>query len=114
MTLVDARQSLADALNTVDGVTGYRYRPRAIKPGDAWPILPSLELEQSQVWRPTFRVLVALSNDERTAAEWVDTHFEPIVLALRGPAWPESAELIVIETEAGDRVVLDISLKSDP
>lgn len=114
MSLADQRQLLADTLSTVTDVTGYVTRPTLLRTGDAWPILPSLDLEHGLIWRPTWRVLVVLPSDEAKAVEWVDTHFAAIVAALRGPAFPTTADLGAFRTEAGDVFLLDITLQTDP
>jgi hypothetical protein len=90
MSIVNDRQEIAAALDTVDGVKGYVYRPKAPKPGDAWPTLPNYDLQDGLVWRPTWTVIVVLPADERSAAMWMDEHFGPLVTALRVPAFPES------------------------
>ncbi|GIF71906.1 hypothetical protein [Asanoa siamensis] len=114
MTMANDRETLKATLDGVDGVKGYAYRPRAVKPGDAWPILRSVELVDGLAWQPTWGAIVALSPDERTAAEWVDTHFEELVLALRGPGFPDGAEMALMGTEGGPLFILDITLTTDP
>ena len=113
MSFVNDRTEIAAALETVDGVKGYDYRPRAPKTGDAWPTLPTLDLQAGLVWRPTWTVHVVLPSDERAAAKWMDAHFLAIVTALRVPAFPESATPAVMETSAGDLLILEITMRSE-
>lgn len=107
------RTEIVTALNTVSGVKAYVNRPTALKPGDAWPLLPSLDLQDGLCWRPTWTVLVVLPQDEQAAAEWLDSHFEAIVTALRVPAFAESAEPIDFQTSGGSMLVLAITLRSE-
>lgn len=113
MSIVNDRTEIAAALDTVDGVRGYKYRPMVPREGDAWPTLPTYDLEQGLVWRPTWTVTVVLPSDEQAASEWMDAKFEAIALALRGPGFPESAAPAVMETDAGDLLVLEITLRSE-
>lgn len=113
MSWANDRQEIADALDTVDGVKGYPHRPKVLKPGDAWPLLPDLELQGGLVWRPTWTVIVILPADEKQAAVWMDSHFTPIVTALRVPAFPESAAVGVLESSGGDLLILEITMRSE-
>ena len=113
MSLNTDREVLAGVLSGVAGVKGYEYRPPAPQPGDAWPTLPSLTLEQGLVWRPTWTVNVVLPSDERDAALWIDAHFIALVTALRsGNGWPEAAEPALMETNLGNLLILEITLRS--
>lgn len=113
MSILNDRAEIAAALDGVTGVKGYVKRPKAPKPGDAWPLLPDYELQDGLVWRPTWRVIVVLPADESAAAEWMDEHFGPIVAALRVPAFPESAAPGVWQTSAGDLLILEITMRSE-
>lgn len=113
MSWENDRTEIVAALNTVTGVKGYVNRPTALKPGDAWPLLPSLDLQDGLVWRPTWTVLVVLPQDEGTAATWLDSHFMAIVAALRVPGFAESAEPIDYQTSGGSMLVLAITLRSE-
>lgn len=113
MSIVNDRAEIAAALESVDGVKGYVKRPKAPKPGDAWPLLPDYDLQAGLVWRPTWRVIVVLPADEAAAAEWMDDHFLPIVAALRVPAFPESAAAGVMQTSGGDLLILEITMRSE-
>jgi hypothetical protein len=112
-TIVNDRAEIAAALNTVPVLKGYTRRPRALKTGDAWPLLPDFELQHGLVWRPTWRVIVVLPEDEDAAAAWMDEHFEAIVTALREPGFPESAAAGVLQTNGGDVLILEITMRSE-
>lgn len=113
MSIVDDRAEIAAALSTVDGVKGYEYPPRNAKPGDGWALLPTWELNGGLVWQAEWSVVVLLPADDRKASEWVDEHFDAIVTALRVPGFPTNAQMSVMETEAGDRSVLEITMRSE-
>lgn len=113
MSLDTDRQAMADLLSTVPGVRGYPYRPPAPAEGDAWPTLPTLDLDRGLVWRPTWTVNVVLPSDERAASTWIDDNFLAVAAALRsGRAFPESAEPARMPTDVGDLLVLEITLRS--
>lgn len=112
-TIATDRAAIAAALSTVSGVTGYAFRPTVLKPGDAWPTLPTLDRQADIVWRPTWRVLVFLPQDEEESSNWLDAHFDAIVAALQaGPIYPETAEPALMNTGAGDMYVLQITGRS--
>lgn len=112
MNLADARAAVADTLDAVPDVQGHKYRPTTPRAGDAWPILPALELEEGLVWRPTWHVCVFLPQDERAAAVWLDTHFADLVAALRtGDLFAESADLGLITANGTDQAVLVITTR---
>lgn len=113
MSLDTDRNAIAAALSTVPGVRGYAYRPPAPREGDAYPTLPTLDLDRGLVWRPTWTVNVILPADERSASTWIDANFLAIVAALRsGNGFPESAEPALMQTPDGPLYVLEITLRS--
>lgn len=113
MSLDDDRQYLADLLNDIPGVHGMPFRSPAPREGDAWPTLPTLDLDQGLVWRPTWTIVVVLPADERRAATWMDQHLLGILAALRaGTAFPTSAEPALMATSAGEMYVVEITLRS--
>ncbi len=113
MSLATQRAEIAAQLGAVDGVTGYAYRPKVPKPGDAWPTLPSMELQSGLVWRATWTVVVFLPQDERAASMWLDAHFDAVALALRGGStFPDSAEPGLMTTSGGDWYVLQFTIRS--
>lgn len=113
MSLTTERAAIAAKLSTVTGVTGYEHMPTVPKTGDAWPTLPSLALQDGLVWRPTWTIHVALPQDARRASEWLDGHFIDLADALRvGSTFPETAEPVVVETDAGNLLVLEITVRS--
>lgn len=113
LTLRGDRQAIATALSTVQGVRGYEYRPPTPRPGDAWPTLPSLELEHGLMWQATWTVIVFLPQEERAAAEWLDARFLEIAAALREPGLATAAQPAVMPTSGGDQYVLEITMRSE-
>lgn len=112
-SLATDRAAIAVALSTVPDVTGHEFRPKAQRPGDGWPTLPTLDRQADMIWRPTWTVVVFLPQGERQASVWLDAHFDAIVAALQaGPIWPETAEPALMPTGAGDMKVLEITGRS--
>jgi hypothetical protein len=81
MSLTGQRQEIADALSTVEGVTGFKYRPTGLNTGMAWPLLDVLT-SQRRDYEATWHVLVVLPPDEQKASEWFDDKYEAIADAL--------------------------------
>lgn len=102
MSLTGDRAELADALSAVDDVKGYKYRPRAMNTGDAWPLLEFLDNPEAGAFEATWRVAVILPTDEIKASEWFDSHHEPIADGLADFGFVERIEPGLVATEAGD------------
>lgn len=67
--MITNRQSIADALSTVDGVTGYVEMPTLVGVGDAWPDVVGLDRGPGQAFQTTWRVTVVLSQDSLEARD---------------------------------------------
>lgn len=76
------RINLATALGTVAGITGYVRRPRAIKPGDAWPQWGGSERDDGRGFIETWKILVVLPADEATADTFADAKQAALIAAL--------------------------------
>lgn len=107
------RADLAAALDTVPGIQGSEYRPAAIKTGDAWPLLSQLERGEGLAFTGTWRVLVVLSSDERTASDQTDTLVPALVDALEPVAFVDSITPVQIQTSGGELFALQIILRSE-
>lgn len=83
MSLVGKRQQIADALSTVEGVTGYPYQPTTARAGDAWPLYQGAERdEDTGMFAHNWSVGVALPQDEQAANTFIDAHLDAIDRAL--------------------------------
>lgn len=109
----EGRDSIAAALSTVDGVTGYASRPTAIAPGAAWPLLAAVEHGPGAAFSATWRVLLVLAGDERTAAEQIDAILPDTVAALSPVLYVDRAEPVNLDTEAGPMLALQITGRSE-
>jgi hypothetical protein len=107
------RAQIATALSTVSGVKGYAKRPTAVKAGDAWPILAAVTRGPGDSWGQTWRVLVLLPGSERDAVDAVDLLLPSLLGAVDGVVWVESAEPVVVATDAGDLPALQLSATSE-
>lgn len=107
------RQSIADALSTVDGVTGYPAKPKAVKPGDAWPLLDQLTHVVAGAFQTTWRVAVVLGKDIATATDQMDTLVPAVAYALQPVAFVDLARPLLIPTEAGDMFGAEIIARSE-
>lgn len=114
MSLTGDRQAIADALSTVTGVTGYPYKPTTPKPGDAWPLLRSLDREDGLMFAATWTVVVNLPQTERAASEWVDENYEAVIDGLLPVGYVEQVRPAVLTTNnSTDRYVLEITMRAE-
>lgn len=111
--MITTRQSIADALSTVAGVTGYAKRPKVTKPGDAWPLVNQLTRGPGQAFQTEWRIAVTIAADPLTAADNLDTLIPEVTQALQEVAYVDSARPIAIPTEAGDLYGAEIIARSE-
>lgn len=107
------RAQIAETLSLVDGVTGHEFRPSVIGSGDAWPLIASVNSSEGWDYQTEWRILVALSGDEQTAAEQFVSLVPQLIDALRSVVWVESAAPVTIQTSAGDVPALQLTARSD-
>lgn len=113
MSLQGQRQELVDALADVDGVKAHKYRPRALKTGDVWPLLEGMDRELGHDFAVTWRAVVILPSDEVKASEWFDAHHEPIADALADFGVVERIEPGAVATEAGDLEAMFLTVRRE-
>lgn len=113
MTFTDTRSRLATALSTVAGVSGYQYPPKTLKAGAAWPLLSTAERGPGTAFAGSWRVMVCLGGDERTATTKTDELLPLLTAALDPTAYVEQAIPVVIATNAGDMFALEITCRSE-
>lgn len=81
---MSTRQEIAEALSTVDGVTGHVDQPQTPYPGDAWPYIAVIERDEvSGQFGPTYRVQVFTAQNPRAADLWLEDNYQALVDALR-------------------------------
>lgn len=114
MSLTGDREATATAMSTVTGVTGYAYRPTTPLPGDAWPLLSALDRADGTAFYASWRVLILLPQDERTASEWIDTHHEDLVDALEASVgFVDRIEPVALSASGTDQIALQITMRSE-
>lgn len=73
MNLAQSRTQLADVLDRIAGTkTGHHYPPTALQAGDAWPVLRQIEPSTFGTCTATWDLLVALPDDDQSAADAFD------------------------------------------
>lgn len=111
MSLADDRQDIADAVSTIAGVTGHRYRPAPVMAGAAWPLLSAIQ--RSPEFEVTWMVVVALPTGERRASDWMDANHDALCDALEEFGVVERLEPGNLATEAGDMDVMIITVRKE-
>lgn len=105
------RTTIAESLSTVEGVNGYQYRPATPRPGDAWPLLGSLDRGPGLAFYVTWRVYVFLPQDERQASEWIDAKYEAVVDALEPVGFVDRIEPVKID--GSDQYAIQILMRGE-
>lgn len=113
MSFAVTRADLTAQLSTVEGVTGYAKRPKVIKPGDAWPLLGSVGNRSALAFQATWRVIVALGNDEATAIDKAEALLPELVEAIDPVAYVDGAVPFAVPTQAGELFALEITARSE-
>ena len=109
------RQSIAAAISTVDGITGYTERPTAPQAGDAWPLVRELTRppEAPSVWQTTWAIAVCIGADVGTATDQFDELIPRVVDALVAEVYVDAARPLTIQTEAGPLYGVEITARSE-
>jgi hypothetical protein len=77
------RQDIADAASTVIGVNVTPYYRQSMKPGDGCVSLLRMEQDDTRFgYMERWAVTIALSQDLKSAEEWIDTHADELIEAL--------------------------------
>jgi hypothetical protein len=112
MNLTTARQELADALSTIEGLNGTPYRPVVIKGGSAWPLLASAERE-CNTWQLNWSILICLGQDEKVASLATDAILPQLMDALDELAFITAVSPVGIDTGSGTLLGLQITAHSE-
>jgi hypothetical protein len=107
------RASIAAALSTADGVTGYATRPAILTPGAAWPRLARLERGPGNAYAAVWDVVLILGPDEVTATDQIEELLPAITDALLAVLYVESATPVNLQTDAGNILALQITGRSE-
>lgn len=116
MSITSTRDDIAAALATVGGVNGFPRRPRAPRPGDAWPLFQGSERDDDTgLWSHKFTIGVMLPQDEAAADAWIDEHFESVAQAIEqaGVGWVDQCDPANLGTETSPVYGLVINMRSD-
>lgn len=111
--MITSRQSIADALSTVDGITGYPAKPKATKVGDAWPLVNQLTRGPGNAFETEWRIAVTIGTDLGTATDKFDELIPVVTQALQQVAFVDLARPLIIPTEAGDLYGVEIIARSE-
>lgn len=107
------RQQIADALSTVDGVNGFKFRTKTMNPGDAFPLLETRLRGPARSYEATWRIIVLLPKGEQDASDWMDSHFEELADCFDEIGYVDLIEPGTLATEAGDRDVMILRLRKE-
>lgn len=93
MSTAETRVAIAEALSTVDGITGYAQKAlaKAPKPGDGWVVRRGGQRADGWAFMQTWAVVIVLQDgDEIQADRWIDAHIDALVDALEPVMFVES------------------------
>lgn len=106
------RLDIAEALSTVDGISGSEFRPSVLTAGVAWANIASHDRAEG-FFVATWNVWVVLPKDEKAASVWFDEHIEDLRAALHTVVYVERDEPALIPTDAGEIFALLITARSE-
>lgn len=95
--LTGDRVAIAAALDYMEGVTGYEFRPTTPRPGDAWPLLGALERGPASAFTVNWNVYVVLPADERAASQWIDDRVDELVGELEPVGFVDRVEPVKLD-----------------
>lgn len=107
------RQTIADALSTVDGLEGYAKRPEVLTEGVGWPLVQSLNRGPGQAFQTTWRVIVLLSGDQETAIDQLDEFAELLPEALVELLYVDTITPYAVKTDAGELFGFQLIARSE-
>lgn len=105
MTILETKQALAVALNTVPGVSGYTKRPATLKPGDAFVRWGGWERAgdgpAAAAFTSTYNVVVVLPQGSEEAADaWAYERADVLADALKPLMFIDSIVPSLLPVEA--------------
>ncbi|HEY9416115.1 MAG TPA: hypothetical protein VIQ30_15245 [Pseudonocardia sp.] len=107
------RQTIADALSTVAGLTGYVKRPEVLGEGIGWARPRLLSRGPGQAWQTTWSVIVLLSGDEDTACDQLDEFAVLLPDALIELLFVDTIAPYALTTDAGDLFGIELIARSE-
>lgn len=105
------RQDLADAANTVQGVSVSPYYRQTTKPGSGFVRLDVMNRDDSGFgFINTWQVCILLSQEMKTAEVFIDAHAEELVNALAGEGAVISAQPVSLVVDGASIPTLIITV----
>lgn len=111
--MITTRETIAEALSLVDGITGYAKRPDVLTEGVGWALVQQLTRGPGQAWQTTWRVIVLLSGDELTASDQLDEFAVTVPIALQAVLYVDSITPYAVKTDAGDLFGFQLIARSE-
>lgn len=111
--MITTRESIADALTTVTGITGYVTRPKVVRAGDAWAQVNQLTRGPGTAFETEWRIAVVVGADVGTATDKFDSLIPAVTQALQPVAYVDSARPIAIPIEGGELFGAEILARSE-
>ena len=97
----EARNGIAEAANTVEGLNVTPYSRQSLIPGaGSVRMIQRARSDNNFGWVDTYQVLVTLSQDVKTAETWIDDHVAEVCAALDRELHITNVALIQLPTES--------------
>lgn len=113
MSFTATRTAIADALSTIDGVTGYAKRPTIWSSGDAIVLVDRIDHVLGVAYQATWRIVLLLSGDEGLAIDQLDELFPAVCEALNPIAFVDSATPEAVSVEGQNMTAVIILARSE-
>jgi len=112
MSLRSTREAFSAALDRVTGVTGHVSRPSVYAEGDAWPLLGPGDRNSGDAFMITWAVRVFVPQDEVSAADWWDQHWDELYYALQSVGFVDRFAPVAVPANGGDLLMYEITVRT--
>lgn len=113
MSLAGARQEIATALSTVDGVTGHVLRPTLLKTGVGWPSWVGASRAAAYSFMHVWKATIIVPSGEAAANQWLDDHVADLVDALMPVGMIDEYDPTAVPTTSGDLFAVTFTLRKE-
>lgn len=111
--MITNRETLAEALSTIPGVTGYKSRPDLLIDGVAYPLVGPFTRGPANTFERNWRLIFIHGGDEWIADDWL-TDVAPIAVdKLQHLVFVDVISPIAVPTGEGDLFATELIARSE-
>ena len=83
----EMRGEIVGALNTVDSIHAYNYRPATVLTGDAWLKWAGFTRVAPGEYETAWQIIIAMPNNVKDQEAWITSHLDEITDAVASEVW---------------------------